>query len=395
MCGLAGFLDERAQLSEAELKAIARRMGDTLYHRGPDDGGEWADAESGLALAHRRLAIVDLSPLGHQPMVSSCGRFVIAYNGEVYNFAEMREELKALGRSFRSHSDTEVILEGAAVWGLEATMTRLIGMFAVALWDRRDKVLQLARDRLGIKPLYWGRIGKLTVFGSELKALVAQGGWTPEIEREAIPAYLRHGYIPAPYSIYRGIKKLAPGSILTFRPGVAPMEHRIWFAEDVVAKGIKARDSFALSDAEATDKLEALLKDAIGRRMVADVPLGAFLSGGIDSSVVVALMQAQSERPVKTFSIGFHVDGYNEAEHAKAVAAHLGTEHTELYVDPSHALDIVPKLADWYDEPFADSSQIPTFLVSEMTRKHVTVSLSGDGGDELFAGYNRYTLART
>ena len=395
MCGLAGFLDERAQLSESELRAIARRMGDTLYHRGPDDGGEWAEADSGLALAHRRLAIVDLSPLGHQPMVSSCGRFVIVYNGEVYNFAEMRAELTLLGRTFRSHSDTEVILEGAAVWGLEATMTRLIGMFAIALWDRRDKVLQLARDRLGIKPLYWGRIGKLTVFGSELKALVAQGGWTPEIEREAIPAYLRHGYIPAPYSIYRGIKKLAPGSILTFRPGVAPIEHRIWSAEDVVAKGIKARDSFALSDAEATDKLEDLLKDAIGRRMVADVPLGAFLSGGIDSSVVVALMQAQSERPVKTFSIGFHVDGYNEAEHAKAVAAHLGTEHTELYVDPSHALDIVPKLAKWYDEPFADSSQIPTFLVSEMTRKHVTVSLSGDGGDELFAGYNRYTLART
>jgi len=394
MCGLAGFLDARAQQSESELKAIAQRMGNTLYHRGPDDSGEWAEAESGLALAHRRLSIVDLSPLGHQPMVSDCGRFIIAYNGEVYNFAEMREELIALGRSFRSHSDTEVILEGAAVWGLEATLSRLIGMFAIALWDRRDKVLQLARDRLGIKPLYWGRFGSLTIFGSELKALIAQGGWTPEIERTAIPAYLRHGYIPAPYSIYRGVRKLAPGTILTFRPGSEPVESRIWSAEQVVSDGIAARDSFALSDEAATDQLEALLKDAIGRRMVADVPLGAFLSGGIDSSVVVALMQAQSERPVKTFSIGFHVDGYNEAEHAKAVAAHLGTEHTELYVDPSHALEIVPKLPEWYDEPFADSSQIPTFLVSEMTRKHVTVSLSGDGGDELFAGYNRYTLGR-
>jgi len=394
MCGLAGFLDERSGLPEAELLTIAKRMSDALAHRGPDADGQWAEAESGLALAHRRLAIVDLSPLGQQPMHSSCGRYVIAYNGEVYNFAEMREELKAQGRTFRSHSDTEVILEGAAVWGLEETLSRLIGMFAVALWDRRDKVLKLARDRLGIKPLYVGRFGGLTLFGSELKALTAHKGWVPEIEPQAVPAYLNFGYIPAPFSIYRNVTKLAPGTVLTIRPGAEPQEHRIWSAEAVVAEGIRARENFSLSDEEATDQLEALLKDAVGRRMVADVPLGAFLSGGIDSSVVVALMQAQSGRPVKTFSIGFHVDGYNEAEHAKAVADHLGTDHTELYVDPAHALEIVPKLPEWYDEPFADSSQIPTFLVSEMTRKHVTVSLSGDGGDELFAGYNRYTLAQ-
>jgi asparagine synthase (glutamine-hydrolysing) len=394
MCGLAGFVDGRAQTGEAELRAIAKRMGDTLYHRGPDDEGVWVDAEAGLALAHRRLSIVDLSPLGHQPMVSSCGRFVIAYNGEVYNFAEMRRELEALGRPFRSHSDTEVILEGAAVWGLEATLSRLIGMFAVALWDRAEKTLILARDRLGIKPLYWGKFGTLVIFGSELKALVAQGNWTPQTDRSAVAGYLRYAYVPAPLSIYQGVAKLAPGSIAVFRPGADPVVRSFWSAEAVVSRGIAARQASTLTDGEAIDQLEALLKDAVGRRMVADVPLGAFLSGGIDSSVVVALMQAQSERPVKTFSIGFHAEGYDEAQHAKAVAAHLGTEHTELYVEPAHALEVVPKLAQWYDEPFADSSQIPTYLVSEMTRGHVTVALSGDGGDELFAGYNRYTLAK-
>lgn len=392
MCGLAGFLHRASSFDAEEMQGIAKRMGDTIRHRGPDDEGQWCDPRTGIALAHRRLSIVDLSPLGHQPMVSSCGRYVIAYNGEVYNFTDMRAELAALGRPFRGQSDTEVIVEGAAVWGIEATLTRLIGMFAVALWDRQDQTLWLARDRLGIKPLYWGQIGELFVFGSELKALVAQGGWTPKIDQGALGAFFRHGYVPAPHTIYQGIHKLAPGAILCFQPGQAPRESRIWSLDEVVARGLAQRGSWQADDTETTDRLEALLMDAVGRRMVADVPLGAFLSGGIDSSTVVALMQAQSDRPVKTFSIGFHVPGYNEAEHAKAVAAHLGTDHTELYVEPSHALDLVPKLADWYDEPFADSSQIPTFLVSEMTRRHVTVALSGDGGDELFAGYNRYAL---
>jgi len=392
MCGLAGYLNRGAVEAEAAMQVRARRMADSIIHRGPDDGGCWVDPQAGIALSHRRLSIVDLSPLGHQPMVSACGRFVIAYNGEVYNFDELRRELSV---PCKGHSDTEVILEACAAWGVEATVRRLIGMFAIALWDRAERTLWLVRDRLGIKPLYWGQFGDLVVFGSELKALVAQGGWTPEVDREALSAYMRFGYVPAPRSIWKGVRKLQPGHILCLRPGADPVDTRFWAAESVAAAGLDSRGRFALSDEEATDALEALLKDAVKRRMVADVPLGAFLSGGIDSSTVVALMQAQSDRPVKTFAIGFHEKGYNEAQHAKAVAAHLGTEHTELYVDPAHAQEIIPRLPEWYDEPFADSSQIPTFLVSEMTRQHVTVALSGDGGDELFAGYNRYALARS
>lgn len=368
-------------------------MGNSLFHRGPDDGGTWCDAAAGIGLAHRRLSVVDLSPLGHQPMSSHSGRFVIAYNGEVYNFADLRVELEAAGCHFNGHSDTEVILEGCAAWGVEATARKLIGMYAFALWDRQDRTLWLVRDRLGIKPLYWGLFDGLLVFGSELKALTAHGGWRSEIDREALCAYMRHGYVPAPRSIWRGVRKLAPAGILMVQPGAAPVETTYWSAERVVTEGIAHRDRQGMSDAEATERLDLLLRDAIGRHMVADVPLGAFLSGGYDSSTVVALMQAQSSRPVKTFSIGFHEKGYDEARHAKAVAAHLGTEHTELYVEPDHALKVVPRLPHWYDEPFADSSQIPTFIVSEMTRSHVTVALSGDGGDELFAGYNRYTLA--
>lgn len=392
MCGLAGYLNRGAAEAEAAMQVRARRMADSIAHRGPDDSGCWVDPQAGIALSHRRLSIVDLSPLGHQPMVSACGRFVIAYNGEVYNFDELRCELSI---PLRGHSDTEVILEACAAWGVEATARRLIGMFAIALWDRAERTLWLVRDRLGIKPLYWGQFGGLVVFGSELKALVAQGGWTPEVDREALCAYMRFGYVPAPRSIWKGVHKLQPGHILCLRPGAEPVDTRFWAAESVAAAGLDSRGCFAMSDEEATDSLEALLKDAVKRRMVADVPLGAFLSGGIDSSTVVALMQAQSDRPIKTFAIGFHEKGYNEAQHAKAVAAHLGTEHTELYVDPAHAQEIIPRLPEWYDEPFADSSQIPTFLVSEMTRQHVTVALSGDGGDELFAGYNRYALARS
>ncbi len=390
MCGIAGLWDTAAATSADELRRVTQAMSDTLVHRGPDDGGLWVDETAGVGLGQRRLSIVDLSPAGHQPMISACGRYVIVYNGEVYSHEEMRPELAARGIRFRGHSDTEVILEAMAAWGVEATVKRLIGMFAIAFWDRQEKTLTLVRDRLGIKPVYWRFEGGRLLFGSELKALRADRGWTPEVDRQAVASYLRFTYVPAPRTIYKGVRKLEPGHYLTFRPGAEPRETRYWDARAIARAGMAA--PFAASDEELTDRLEALLKDAVGRRMIADVPLGAFLSGGIDSSLVVALMQAQSSGRVRSFSIGFEEAGYDEAPHAKAVAAHLGTEHTELYVSSSHALETIPRLADWYDEPFADSSQIPTFLVSEMTRRHVTVALSGDGGDELFAGYNRYFL---
>ena len=390
MCGIAGLWDFAAATPEGELRRLTTAMADSLHHRGPDDGGVWLDEAAGVGLGQRRLSIVDLSPAGHQPMVSACGRFVIVYNGEVYSHEEMRPELIARGIGFRGHSDTEVILEAIAAWGVERTVARLIGMFAIALWDRQERTLTLIRDRLGIKPVYWRLEGGRLLFGSELKALRAEPSWRPEVDQEAVASYLRHNYVPAPRTIYQGVRKLEPGRILTLRAGAEPVESQYWDARAVGRAGLAA--PFALSDLELTDQLEALLKDAVGRRMIADVPLGAFLSGGIDSSLVVALMQAQSAGRVRSFSIGFEEAGYDEAPHAKAVAAHLGTEHTELYVSSAHALETIPRLAEWYDEPFADSSQIPTFLVSEMTRRHVTVALSGDGGDELFAGYNRYFL---
>ncbi len=393
MCGVAGVWDRRRRSAPAALAAMAEAMTGTLRHRGPDAGAVYSDAEAGLALGHRRLSIVDLSPAGAQPMVSSCGRFVVSYNGEIYNAAELRPELEAAGRRFRGHCDTEIIIEGAAVWGVAATIRRLIGMFVIVLWDRRERVLYLIRDRLGIKPLYWAESDGRLLFGSELKALRAADGWTPALDRGSLSAYMRFGYVPAPHTIYRGVRKLEPGVILTLRDTGAPEIAPFWSLADVARAGQSGR--LALSEDEATDQLDALLRDAIGRRMVADVPLGAFLSGGIDSSTVVALMQAQSTRPVRSFSIGFHERGYDEAQHAAAVARHLGTDHTELYVSPEHAQAVIPNLATLYDEPFADASQIPTFLVSEMTRRHVTVALSGDGGDELFAGYTRYFRSQT
>ncbi len=393
MCGIAGLWDRRAEMAAEVLAGTARAMADVMAYRGPDAGGIWCDVAAGVGLGHRRLAIVDLSPAGAQPMVSSCGRYVLSYNGEVFNADDLRPELVAAGRSFRGHSDTEVIVEGIAVWGLKATVERLIGMFAFALWDRQERVLTLVRDRLGIKPLYWARFGSVLLFGSELKALRVHDGWTPELNRDAVASFLRLAYVPGPHTIYRGVSKLPPGSILTARADGSVEIESYWTLEDVARAGQAAR--FQGSDAEAIDALDTLLNDAVRRRMVADVPLGAFLSGGIDSSTVVALMQANSPRPVRNFSIGFHEEGFDEAQHAAKVARHLGTDHTELYVSPAHALDIIPQLPAMYDEPFADASQIPTFLVSEMTREHVTVALSGDGGDELFAGYNRYFQART
>jgi asparagine synthase (glutamine-hydrolysing) len=366
-------------------------MTDTLTHRGPDDRGLWCDADRGIALGHRRLSILDLSPAGHQPMVSSRGRYVIAYNGEVYSHHEMRTSLDGRGIQYRGHSDTEVMLEAFEAWGIESTLEKMIGMFALALWDRDTRTLFLARDRIGVKPLYWGSFGGLFLFGSELKALRAHAGWSPALDRNALAAFMRHGYIPSPHSIYQGIHKLEPGSYLAVRAGEPPSIKRYWDFRSVVRRALSSRRSWR--EEEAVDALDTLLRDAVKRRMEADVPLGAFLSGGIDSSTVVALMQAQSARPVRTFSIGFRESEYNEAPHARAVAKHLGTDHTELYVEPAHALEVIPRIPEWFDEPFADSSQIPTFLVSELTRQHVTVSLSGDGGDELFGGYPRYQNA--
>ncbi|MDA8716474.1 asparagine synthase (glutamine-hydrolyzing) [Alphaproteobacteria bacterium] len=391
MCGIAGFLDRSLGRSQAELNRIALKMGDAISHRGPDAANSWADESQGVVLAHRRLSIIDLSPAGSQPMTSSCGRYVIAYNGEVYNVEDLRQELITAGRtSYRGHSDTEVILEGFGAWGIRATIERLIGMFACAIWDREGNQITLVRDRLGVKPLYWSIQGGRLLFGSELKALYAHPDWRGEIDKNALVGYLRHNCILAPNTAYQNVQKLQPGCILSVGAKLQsdPVIEQYWSIENVVHLGQKK--PFCGTESEAVDVLEDLLGDAVKRHMVADVPLGAFLSGGVDSSVVVALMQKYADRPVKTFSIGFDEAGYNEAKHAALVAKQLGTEHTELYVSSEDALNVIPNIADMFDEPFSDSSQIPTYLLSAMTRKHVTVALSGDGGDELFAGYNRY-----
>ncbi len=391
MCGLTGFFEEADNRNPDVMQGIVREMATTLTLRGPDDSGEWVDANAGIALGFRRLAIVDLTPAGHQPMESASGRFMMVFNGEVYNFQEIRAELESSGNApaWRGHSDTEVMLAAFEAWGIEASVKKFIGMFAVALWDRKERILHLFRDRLGVKPMYYGWMGSTFLFGSELKALKAHPAFRPEINRNALTLMLRHNYIPSPYSIYKGIQKLTPGTILTLKAGMHDAEPvAYWTAKDVAEAGVA--NPFTGSDAEAIEELDSLLRDATRLRMIADVPLGVFLSGGIDSSVVTALMQAQSSRPVKTFSIGFNEDAYNEATHAKAVAQHLGTEHTEFYVSADEALAVIPQLPCLYDEPFSDSSQIPTYLVSKLARQHVTVSLSGDGGDELFGGYNRY-----
>jgi asparagine synthase (glutamine-hydrolysing) len=390
MCGIAGVLNSAAGSRET-LERGATAMAESLAHRGPDDHGVWSDPETGIALTHRRLSIVDLSPAGHQPMTSADGRFVITYNGEVYNFQELRHALEARGVGFRGHSDTEVMLEAFSAYGVTATIKRLIGMFALGIWDRRERTLILVRDRLGIKPLYWAKFDKLFLFGSELKALRAYPGWQPRIDRAAVAAFMRLNCVPAPHTIYQGVRMLEPGSILTLPMNGEPHIEKYWDAREVARAGMA--DPLHGSDAELTDQLETLLQDAVRRRMVADVPVGAFLSGGVDSSTVAALMQTANAGPVRTYSIGFDLPGYNEAGYAAAVARHLGTQHTEMIVSPQQALDVIPRLPEFYDEPFADSSQIPTFLMSQMTRQHVTVALSGDGGDELFAGYNRYQFA--
>lgn len=388
MCGIAGLI---ATSAAPDLEARVRRMADTLIHRGPDDAGVWVDEAPGVALAHRRLAILDLSPAGHQPMHSACARYVVVYNGEIYNWAELRGELETVGQApaWRGHSDTEVLLAGIVAWGLEGTLRRARGMFALALWDRTQRSLTLARDRIGEKPLYYGIVGDGFAFGSELKALRALPAARFNIDPGALALMLRYGYVPAPHSIYRDIFKLPPGTLLRVAAGGVLGEPEPWWRFEAVALS-GAMNRLALSDGEALDGLESVLGAAIDEQMVADVPLGALLSGGLDSSAVVALMQARSSRQVRTFTIGFAEGDYDEATHAKAVARHLGTDHTELHVAPEQAREIIPRLPDIYDEPFADSSQIPTALVCALTRQHVTVCLSGDAGDELFAGYNRY-----
>ena len=386
MCGITGLLSKQIVSPEH-----LTRMANTMPHRGPDDSGIWHNNDAGIGLAHRRLAIVDLSPAGHQPMHSTSERYVIAFNGEIYNHNKLRAELDKinLAPQWRGHSDTETLLAAFEAWGIEATLQRCIGMFAIALWDKQTQTLTLARDRLGEKPLYYGWQGDTFLFGSELKALKANPAFHAEINRDALCLYMRHNYIPTPYSIYQGIHKLLPGTWLQVsRNQREPNIKTYWSGVDVSRQG-KA-NPFTGSPEEAVNALENLLKDAIGQQMMADVPLGAFLSGGIDSSTVVALMQVQSSQPIKTFSIGFHEELYNEAAHAKAVAKHLDTEHTELYVTPEECMQVIPRLPTLYDEPFSDSSQIPTFLVSQLARQHVTVSLSGDAGDELFTGYGRY-----
>lgn len=395
MCGIAGFMDMRFVGKADALRAQAQAMGDAIRHRGPDGEGLYVEEAAGLAFAHRRLAIVDLTLAGAQPMTSASGRFVICYNGEIYNAEDMRRDPALLGIAWRGHSDTEVILEYAAAHGLERMLQQANGMFALALWDRKERVLHLARDRMGIKPLFVAELPQGLAFASELKAIRQVEGFVDELDPGAVASFLRLAYVPAPISIYRNVRKVMPGTCEAFHAQEDRIKQaqigRYWSLRQVAEAGM--RDPLRVEDAEAERQLDALLSDVVERQLMGDVPLGALLSGGIDSSAIVALMVAASSQTVRTFSIGFESADFDESRHAAAVARHLGTDHTELRVTPQDALDVIPLLPDIYDEPFADSSQIPTFLVSKLTRQHVTVALSGDGGDELFAGYNRHMFA--
>ena len=400
MCGLTGFLlsSEFSSDNKQQLKL----MTDAITHRGPDDEGFWTDEKCGIGIGHRRLAILDLSSAGHQPMHSNSDRYVIAFNGEIYNHLELREELEQNFASkiiWKGHSDTETLLSCFELWGIDATLEKINGMFAIALYDKKNKYFYLTRDRMGEKPLYYGWVNNNFVFGSELKSIKKFKGFLGLIDREALALFLKYDYIPAPYSIYKDIKKLKQGSYLKLVMGPKRLTKdceftikNYWDMNDIAKTGI-GNNKFSGTENEAIEKLDDLLSKAVKQQMISDVPLGAFLSGGIDSSLIVAMMQKQSDRKVKTFTIGFDEENYNEAEYAKKVASHIGTDHTELYISPDEALKVIDMLPKIFDEPFADSSQIPTFLVSKMARKYVTVSLSGDGGDELFGGYTRYFMA--
>lgn len=391
MCGIAGLFDRAAQTSAPNLQAQVQAMTDIIAHRGPDGDGHWVDAEAGIALGHRRLAIIDLSELGRQPMFSANGRWVVTYNGEIFNFQELRNELQRRGAKFRGTSDTEVMLAAIEDYGLAATIDRLIGMFAIALWDRQRRELHLVRDRLGIKPLYWGTSGLKVYFASQPKAILVNPDFDRTTDRDALAACLRYAYIPAPRTAWTRMAKLPPAHHLTIDAEGRQTLRRYWDLDAIATSGCDFR--LDEDDEALTERYAALLGDAVERRMVADVPLGAFLSGGIDSSAVVALMQRASNRPIKTFTIAWGEAGYNEAAEARAIAANLGTDHREIPVNPNDALALVPRLPDYFDEPFADSSMIPTYFVAEAARREVTVALSGDGGDEVFQGYTRYRAA--
>lgn len=389
MCGIAGFIDFERQTSAETGLALAESMAAAIRHRGPDDGGTWGDATQGVFLAHRRLSIVDLSAAGHQPMVSASGRYVIVFNGEVYNHGEIRQRLERF--SWRGNSDTEVMLAAVEQWGLEAALQQFVGMFAFALWDRENATLTLVRDRFGEKPLYWGQFGSTLLFSSELKAMKQHPAFVGAVNRDALAGYMTYGYLPGTASIYQQVQKLSPGTLRVFQADGSSREQVYWSAVDAAFSG--HANAFEGDDTVAANQLENLIAGSVRQQLLADVPVGAFLSGGVDSSTIVALAQVHSRTPVKTFTIGFEEAGYNEAVYAEAVAKHLGTDHTELYVSHQDALNVIPDLPELYDEPFADSSQIPTFLVSKLARSRVAVSLSGDAGDELFCGYNRYKVA--
>ena len=387
MCGIAGFLELKVARKAAALEAIGLAMGERIAHRGPDDCGVWSDPAAGICLSHRRLSIIDLSPAGHQPMISHDGRYVIVFNGEIYNHHDLRRKLESRAElaSWRGRSDTEVLLEAIAQLGLDAALREATGMFAFALWDRWKRTLSLARDRAGEKPLYYGRVGTTFMFGSEIKALEAHPHWQPQLNRDVVASYLRYGYVPAPHSIYRTIQKLKPGHVLTAtieQLEAEPVSHAYW--------RFPVPEPARRTDAATIEGLDEVLRRAVGRQMEADVPLGCFLSGGIDSSLIASLAQAQSSSRIRTYTIGFDDPDHNEAPFAAAIAKHLGTDHTELYVSAEIALETAANLGSIYDEPFADSSQIPTLLLSRLTRQHVKVALSGDAGDELFGGYDRY-----
>lgn len=402
MCGIAGIVGTLPLTAEAAWGELSS-MANALAHRGPDDEGVWLDAAAGVGLCHRRLAIIDTSPLGHQPMKSVSGRFVITFNGEIYNFRELHAQLAAAGHSFSGSSDTEVLLASIEEWGILGALQRSIGMFAFGVWDQRERTLWLARDRFGEKPLYYaqlgasmhdgGRSGPLVAFASELKALRRHGAWNDDVDRNALALFLRHGFIPAPHTIFKRVRKVPPACALEVRvtDGVPRLrEHNYWqLMTDSAGGALPDQDEIP----SLLDQVHDALSMAVRRQMVADVPVGAFLSGGIDSSLIVALMQRSSSRPVRTFTLGFDAEEFNEAPYARQVAAHLGTQHTEHIVTAAETLQVIPRLARIYDEPFADSSQIPTFLVCALARREVTVALTGDGGDELFGGYSRYLEA--
>jgi asparagine synthase (glutamine-hydrolysing) len=388
MCGIAGIFDLTKALNTETLERRTGAMADSLRHRGPDDNGVWVDAESGIGLGHRRLAVIAPTPEGRQPTTSQCGRYVLVFNGEVYNFRDMANRLGAAGHSVESASDTVVLLEAIATWGVRKAVEAAIGMFAFAVFDREARNLTLVRDRLGIKPLYWGKQDNRLVFGSEIKALHAAGLIEPTRDPDALATFVRFAYIPAPATIFREIRKLYPGTMMTIGADGKTRSESYWSAKAVARAG--QADLLSLEDPVVRDRFEALARQAVTDRMVSDVPLGAWLSGGIDSATVVALMQEASTQKIRTFSMGFPAAGYDESEDAARIAAHLGTDHTTMRVTPEDALAVIESLPDTYDEPFADSSQIPTFILSRLTRDHVTVALSGDGGDEVFGGYNRY-----